>query len=572
MSTRPDHTDAPVVLGIDFGTESGRALLVDAREGRELGSAVSAYSHAVLDRALPDGAELPPDFALQDPDDYLRVLDAVPGLLRATGVRPEQVIGVGTDFTACTVLPTLANGTPLCRQHEFRSNPHAWVKLWKHHAAQPQADRINQLGRERNEEFITRYGGRYSAEWLFSKLLETQECAPAAYRAAARYIEAADWIVWQLCGQERRNACTAGYKAMWFPESGGFPEREFFAALNPEFAAATEKLSAQHYALGDRAGGLTPAMAKRMGLLADTPVAVGNVDAHGAVPACTVVEPGRMVMIMGTSICHMLMGEEKRQVEGMCGVVRDGIIPGCWGYEAGQSAVGDIFAWFFRAAVPASAADAARAAGQQLPDWLEAQARRLQPGDSGLLALDWWNGNRSILVNHHLSGLLLGCTLQTEPAEIYRALLESTAYGTLAIIEAMEKASVPVRELVACGGLPNRNPLLMQIYADVTGREIHIAASEQTCALGAAMHAAVAAGEARGGYANIRQAARAMARLRPQPYRPDAAAHVVYRQLYGEYLKLHDYFGRGANPVMENLRQLRAERHAARAGRAETHA
>ncbi len=563
MSTRAERGAAPVVLGIDYGTESGRALLVDARDGSELGSAVSAYSNAVLDRALPDGTPLPPDFALQDPDDYLRVLDAIPGLLRSTGIQPEQVIGIGTDFTACTVLPTRADGTPLCRLGEFRSNPHAWVKLWKHHAAQPQADRINELGGRRREEFIARYGGRYSAEWLFSKLLETLEKAPAVYRAAERFLEAADWIIWQLCGQERRNTCTAGYKAMWFPDAGGFPARDFFAGLNPDFADAAAKLAARYYALGSAAGGLTPAMAERTGLRPGTPVAVGNVDAHGAVPACTVVEPGRMVMIMGTSICHMLLGDDKRMVEGMCGVVRDGIIPGTWGYEAGQSAVGDIFAWFFRAAVPESAAAAARAAGQPLPDWLEAQARRLAPGESGLLALDWWNGNRSILVNHHLSGLLLGCTLQTQPQEIYRALLEATAFGTLAIIEAMEQAGVPVRELVACGGLPNRNPLLMQIYADVAGREIHVAASEQTCALGAAMHAAVAAGADRGGYADIRQAAQAMARLRPQSFRPDAAAHAVYRDLYREYLALHDYFGRGANPVMARLRRLRLERHAA---------
>ncbi len=557
-----------VVLGIDYGTESGRALLVDVASGAELGSAVSAYSHAVLDHELPDGVPLPPDFALQDPDDYLRVFDVVPGLLRSTGIRPEQVIGVGTDFTACTVLPTLADGTPLCRLEPFRSNPHAWVKLWKHHAGQPQADRINELGQRRQEEFIARYGGRYSAEWLFSKLLETLEKAPAVYRAAERFVEAADWIVWQLCGEERRNTCTAGYKAMWFAESGGFPPREFFAGLNPDFAGALDKLAGRYYALGSAAGGLTPASAARLGLLSGTPVAIGNVDAHGAVPACTVVEPARMVMIMGTSICHMLLGEEKRQVEGMCGVVRDGIIPGVWGYEAGQSAVGDIFAWFFRAAAPESAAAAARAAGQSLPDWLEAQARGIAPGESGLLALDWWNGNRSILVNHHLSGLLLGCTLQTRPEEIYRALLESTAFGTLAIIEAMEMAGVRVRELVACGGLPHRNPLLMQIYADVTGREIRIAASEQTCALGAAMHAAVAAGPERGGYADIRQAAGAMARLRPHAFLPDPAAHAIYRELYREYLAVHDYFGRGANPVMEHLRRLRLERHSASGGAA----
>ncbi len=543
------------LLGVDFGTESGRALLVNAADGSEAASAVYPYSHGVLDRQLPDGTPLEADSALQDPDDYLRVFsEAVPQALQQAGIRPEQVIGIGTDFTASTCLPTRRDGTPLCREARYRANPHAWVKLWKHHASQAAAERINAQGQARGEKFIARYGGRYSAEWMFSKLLETLEKAPEIYRASERYLEAADWIVWQLTGAERRNTCTAGYKAMWFSDEGGFPAREFFASLDARFGDALDKLTAEYHPLGQRAGGLTARMAGLSGLRPGTPVAIGNVDAHTAVPACTVTETGRLVMIMGTSICHMLLGAEKHMVEGMCGVVRDGIVPGTWGYEAGQSAVGDIFAWYFRACAPESAQSAARAAGLSLPDWLEREAARLQPGSSGLLALDWWNGNRSVLVNHHLSGVLLGATLQTRPEEMYRALLEATAFGTRVIVETLAAGGVPIHELVACSGLPVRNRLLMQIYADVTGKPIRVAASEQTCALGAALHAAVAAGA----YPDIRAAAQAMARLRPEAYQPNPQATRIYDRLYREYLTLHDYFGRGGNAVMQRLREIKA--------------
>jgi len=547
------------VLGIDFGTESGRALLVDVANGHEVASAVYQYSHGVMDRQLPTGKALPADWALQDPEDYLRCLEiAVPEALRTSGVQPADVIGIGIDFTTCTVLPTLVNGTPLCMLPEFRSNPHAWVKLWKHHAAQPQADRINALGRERGEEFISIYGGKYSCEWAFSKLLETVEEAPDVYKATGRFMEAGDWVVWQLTGHERRSSCLAGYKSMW-TKSTGFPSLEFFTALHPLLADLPSRLATSYYAPGERAGELTLAMAACTGLLPGTPVAVANGDAHAAVPACSVVEPGTMVMIMGTSTCHMLMSPEKRMVEGMCGVVEDGLVPGLWGYEAGQSAVGDIFAWYLRSAVPAALDEESRRTGVSLHALLERKAAALRPGQSGLLALDWWNGNRSVLVDGALSGLLLGCTLRTEPEEIYRALLESTAFGTNAIIQAFEGSGIAIRQLVACGGLPEKNRLLMQIYADVTGREIRVAESSQTCALGAAMHAAVAAGAASGGYASIQDAAHAMARLLPAAYRPNATAHAMYARLYAEYRELHDWFGRGGNDVMHRLRQLRDE-------------
>ncbi len=483
----------------------------------------------------------------------------VPKALKAAGVKGEQVIGLGTDFTASSPLPVKRDGTPLCFLPKFRKHPHAWVKLWKHHAAQPEADRINEIGRERKEDFIRIYGGKYSSEWFFSKLLQIVNEAPAIYDATERFVEAADWIVWQLTGEEKRSTCTAGYKAMWV-KGKGFPSSDFFRALHPvlENVIGT-RVPEDYYPLGARAGGLTAEWARKTGLQEGTPVSVGNVDAHVSVPACAVTEPGSLVMIMGTSICHILLGAKRQMVEGMCGVVEDGVVPGLWGYEAGQSAVGDIFAWFFENGVHESVHREARRSMVPFTAVLEKRAAALAPGESGLLALDWWNGNRSVLVDAGLTGLLLGLRLATRPAEIYRALIESTAFGTRQIIEAFESRGVEVRNLVACGGLPEKNHLLMQIYADVTGRKIKIARQPLTCpALGSAMHGAVAAGRAAGGYDTIFEAARKMAHLQKDTYRPRKKAHEVYDRIFAEYRTLHDYFGRGANDVMKRLKALQA--------------
>ena len=549
-------------IGIDFGTESGRAVIVDVSNGAELATAVHAYANGVIDRHLPspDGTPLPPDWALQDPADYIATIrTTVPAVLAGSGVAPADVIGLGIDFTACTMLPTTAAGVPLCATPEFRRDPHAWVKLWKHHAAQPQADRINELARERGEPWLPRYGGRISSEWFYAKSLQILEEAPEVYAAADRLIEAADWVVWRLTGVETRNACTAGYKAIW-SKSDGFPEQGYFAGLDPRFASIVDrKMSREIARLGTAAGGLSEEAAEWTGLLAGTPVAVANVDAHVSVPAVGVTEPGTMVAVMGTSTCHMVLGSQLVPVEGMCGVVEDGIIPGLFGYEAGQSAVGDIFAWFIREAVPQHVHEQARREGVTVHDVLEAEARQLRPGETGLLALDWWNGNRSILVDVALSGLLIGATLATRPSHIYRALLESTAFGTRAILESLEAAGVEVRRVVACGGLPERNELLMQISADVTGREFDVAASSHAPAVGSAMHGAVAAGSKAGGYDSIQAAAAAMSRPHRRTFRPDPAAGPVYDRLFEEYRALHDYFGRGTNDVMKRLRRLRAE-------------
>lgn len=548
-------------IGIDYGTESGRVVVIRVRDGDETASAIVPYADGVIDARLPGGPKLEPDWALQNPRDYLRVVETgVPKALKAARVKAGDVIGLGTDFTASSPMPTRRDGTPLSFLPQYRNRPHAWVKLWKHHAAQPEANRINQVGRERNEEFVSLYGGKYSSEWFFSKLLQILDEAPEIYAATERFIEAADWIVWQLTGEEKRSTCTAGYKAMWV-KGRGFPPRDFFRALHPAMEnVVEEKLAAEYHPLGARAGGLTAEWAGKTGLAAGTPVSIGNVDAHVAVPACTVTEPGAMVMIMGTSICHLLLGTERQMVEGMCGTVEDGVVPGLWGYEAGQSAVGDIFAWFFEHAVPEVVHRAARRQKSHFAAVLEKRAAALKPGESGLVALDWWNGNRSILVDADLSGLLLGMTLATEPHEIYRALIEATAFGTRQIIEAFESKGIAVQTLYACGGLPEKNKLLMQIYADVTGREIKLAGQLLTCpALGSAMHGAVAAGREAGGYDSIFEAARHMAHVQKTSYRPRPAYHNVYDVLFKEYQTLHDYFGRGPNDAMKRLKALKRE-------------
>jgi L-ribulokinase len=544
-------------IGVDFGTLSGRAVVVRVRDGAELGSAVFDYPHAVIDQMLPGtGAKLPPEWALQDPQDYLEVFKhTIPEALRNSGVDARDIVGIGIDFTACTILPVKADGTPLSMLENYKNRPHAYVKLWKHHAAQPQADRINALAHQQGERWLPRYGGKISSEWMFAKALQILEEDPEIYRAADRMIEAADWVVWQLCGHETRNTCTAGYKANF--QDGQYPSRDFLAALNPDFADfPQQKLSSNLAALGARAGGLTAQAAAWTGLLEGIAVAVANVDAHVAVPAANAVQPGQMVLIMGTSTCHIMNGETLKEVPGMCGVVDGGVSPGLFGYEAGQSGVGDIFGWFVKNGVTSEYIDAARDAGLDVHEYLTSLAEKQKPGEHGLIALDWWNGNRSVLVDTELSGMIVGMTLATRAPDIYLALIEATAYGTRTIIESFEDSGVPVKELVIAGGLI-KNKMLMQVYADVTGRELSVAASSQGPALGSAIHAAVAAGA----YPDIYAAASAMGQSHKSAYKPILKNKRVYDALYAEYKLLHDYFGRGANDVMKRLKAIRNQAH-----------
>lgn len=562
LMTKSDasHTEASsavpgdVVVGVDFGTLSGRALVVRVADGAELGTAVHEYEHGVMEERLTShqDEQLPPDWALQVPADYVSVLqNAVPAALRDAGVNPGQVIGIGTDFTACTMVPTTADGTPLSELTQFSGRPHAYVKLWKHHAAQPQADRINALAHERGEQWISRYGGLISSEWEFAKGLQILEEDPEIYAAMDHWVEAADWIVWQLSGTYVRNACTAGYKGIY--QDGGYPSRDFLSALNPDFAGfVEEKVEHRIGQLGQPAGRLTAEAAAWTGLPEGIAVAVGNVDAHVTIPAADAARPGQMVAIMGTSTCHVMNGERLTEVPGMCGTVYGGITEGLWGYEAGQSGVGDIFAWYVRNQVPGDYRTESMWRGISVHELLTEKAAAQPVGAHGLLALDWHSGNRSVLVDHELSGVVLGQTLATKPEDGYRALLEATAYGTRTIIEAFAGAGVPVRELVVAGGLL-KNAFLMQIYADVTRMPISTIASEQGPALGSAIHAAVAAGA----YADVLSAGAVMGGRTEHAYVPNTAAADAYDALYSEYQVLHDYFGRGSNEVMHRLRRMR---------------
>ncbi len=548
-------------IGVDFGSLSGRAVLVDVENGEELAVSVLAYPHAVMYEYLPDGkTKLEPDWALQHPQDYLDVLaTTIPDVLKKGHVRPEDVIGVGIDFTACTVLPTTADGTPLCFLPEYEHEPHAYVKLWKHHAAQDEANRLNKIAEERGEKFLARYGGKISSEWLVPKAWQILNEAPEIYEKMDRFIEAADWVIWQLTGVETRNSCTAGYKALWHKQEG-YPSKDFYRALDERMENfVDEKLSRDISPLGDKAGEITEEAARMTGLLPGTAVAVANVDAHVALPAVGVTEPGKMLMIIGTSTCDVLLGEKEEIVPGMCGVVEDGIIAGYLGYEAGQSCVGDHFDWFVSNCVPAEYTEDAKRKGVNIHKYLREKASKLKPGESGLVALDWWNGNRSVLVDVDLTGMMLGMTLLTKPEEIYRALIEATAYGKRMIIETFRENGVPITELYAAGGIADKDAMMMQIYADVTNMEIRISASAQTPALGSAMFGAVAAGAEKGGYDSIVDAAKKMGKVKDIVYKPIEENVKTYDKLYAEYKILHDYFGRGDNDVMKRLKEIKRE-------------
>ncbi|MCD0444563.1 ribulokinase [Glycomyces sp. A-F 0318] len=540
-----------VVIGIDFGTLSGRVVVASVADGRELADAEHVYAHGAIEEALPgSGVRLPRSWALQSPQDWVDVLrNAVPAALAAAGVGPDRVVGVSTDFTACTILPTTADGTPLCELDEFRDRPHAWPKLWKHHAAQGQADRINAVAAERGEAWLPRYGGKISSEWAYAKGLQLLEEDPELYARADRWIEAADWIVWQLCGEETRNSCTAGYKGI--VQDGQRPSREYLAALNPDFADFNAKMEHPLLPLGDKAGELTAQAAEWTGLNAGTVVAAGNVDAHVTAASAKAVGAGQMVAIMGTSTCHVVNGENLTEAPGMCGVVRDGITKGLWGYEAGQSGVGDIFAWFTKNSVPASYTEAAAERGVSIHEYLTELAERQAVGQHGLVALDWHSGNRSVLVDHDLHGVVLGLGLQTRPEDVYRALVEATAFGTRMIVETLTKAGVPINEFVAAGGLL-KNKWLMQTYADVLRMPITVLTSAQGPALGSAIHAAVAAGV----YPDIYAASEAMGKVERHAYVPDQARADAYDELYAVYEELHDHFGRGGSRALHTLHKI----------------
>ncbi|MBQ4353941.1 MAG: ribulokinase [Clostridia bacterium] len=554
-------SDMKYTIGLDFGTLSGRALLVRVSDGREMGSAVMDYAHGVMDDELitPCGSQkLPPNWALQHPRDYLQVLaHIIRKVLADCHVDPADVIGVGVDFTTCTLLPVCEDGTPLCFTPSYVSDPHAYVKLWKHHASQKYADMLNEKAAERGEAWLCIYGGKISAEWMFPKIWQTLAEAPEIYRDAAAFIEAGDWIVWQLTGKHTRNSCMTGYKSIY--GESGYPSKEFFASLDPRLENVVEdKLAAPVIPVGSCAGYITEEAAKLTGLLPGTVVTAANADAHCAAPAMKVTSPGKMFIIMGTSACHMLVSDQYTTVPGICGVVKDGLIPGLYGYEAGQGCCGDHFAWFTDHFITPDVHKEAEK--RQIPPiriFVERMAK-LRPGESGLVALDWWNGNRCPLVDYDLSGTIVGMTLATKPEEIFRALVEATAYGTRMIIENFRDHGLPVHEIVASGGIAKKDPVTMQIYADVLGMDLHIAGSTQGPALGSAIFAAAAAGRARGGYDSLLEASEIMGAVSDTVYRPVRAHTAVYDKLYAEYKLLCGYFG-SENGMMKRLLAIRTE-------------
>lgn len=547
------------VIGIDYGSLSGRSILADCVDGRVLASAVYEYPHGIFDRELPDGTALYPDCALQHPQDYLDVLyETIPALLRESGVSPEDVVGIGVDATACTVLPVDRDGRPMCFDRRFASQSQAYIKMWKHHGGQAQADKLTRTAEALCPELLERFGGSISAESFFPKLWELWEKAPELYEAMYEYIEVADWIIQQLSGSFSRNGCAAGYKAMYQPESG-YPDAKLFHAAGfcPE-TPIYNKMPSPVIPVGSVAGYLTPEAAAGLGLMPGTPLAAGLVDAHVCVPAAGISDTGHMLMIIGTSACHMLMGRETKTVPGICGVVAGGIMPGLAGFEAGQSSVGDLYAWFVNNCVPESYFRQAESRDISIHALLSRLAAEKRPGESGLIALDWLNGNRSTLCNYELSGMVLGLTMQTKCEDIYRSLLEATAYGCRAIIENFCLHGVEVERFIASGGISFKNPFAMQLYADILKMPVEVIDAQHGPALGSAIFAAVAAGSENGGYDSIGQAAGAMKSETLAVYTPNMDNAALYDALYREYSELYEHFGR-VSQSMQRLRRLRDE-------------
>ncbi|WP_293695888.1 ribulokinase [uncultured Agrococcus sp.] len=539
------------VIGVDFGTLSARAVVARIEDGAELGTGERAYSHGVIQEELPGGVPLGPEWALEHPNDWLDALRAaVHVALADAGIDPQEIIGLGIDTTASTPLPILADGTPLCLLPEFADRPHAWPKLWKHHAAQPQADRINETARTTGQPWLARYGGLISSEWQFAKALQVFEEDREVFDRIDHWVECGDWLVQQLTGRLVRGVSVNGYKGI--VQDGSLPSEEYLEALAPGFSAILPLLDGERLPQAARVGGLLPSFAERLGLPEGIAVAVGNVDAHVTAASVGSVDAGSMLAIMGTSTCHVMNGVELAEVDGMCGVVDGGIVEGRWGYEAGQSGVGDILAWYVDQQVPPRVHEAANRAGMSIHEYLTELAWQRPVGAHGLVALDWHGGNRSVLVDTRLSGLLVGATLATKPEDVYRALVEATAFGARVIVETFNDAGVRVERFFAAGGLL-RNQQLMQTYADVLRMPITVAESEQAPALGSAIHAAVAAGA----YPDIVAAAEAMGSARVDAYVPNATRADVYDEMFADYLLLHDRFGRGEDLLMHRLKARR---------------
>jgi L-ribulokinase len=552
---------AKYVIGLDYGTNSVRALVVDTAHGREVGTAVWGYEHGTQGVIL--GRD--PNLARQHPADYVKgaevtIRQALAAAKKAVkGFSADQVVGIGVDTTGSTPLPVDAKGQPLAFDQRFAKNPAAMAWLWKDHTGVAEAAEITALAKKIRPQFLAKCGGVYSSEWFFSKILHCQRTAPEVFNAAHSWVELADYVPAALTGTEHPNrfiagVCAAGHKAMWNTKWGGYPDAQFLARLDPKLGKIRARLTPRVHSIDRAVGGLTSAWAKKNGLRAGIPVAVGAFDAHlGAVGSG--VAPGTLVKIIGTSTCDITIASNRKKladVPGLCGIVDGSVLPGFFGLEAGQSAVGDIFNWFVNYIQPGGKAGT--------HEVLTDGAAKLKAGESGLLALDWNNGNRTILVDQRLTGLLIGQTLYATPAEIFRALIEATAFGALTIINRFEEYGVKISQVVNCGGIAEKNPVVMQIYADVTGRPMKISRSAQTCALGSAIAAAVVAGAHR----NYAAAQKAMTGLKPRVFKPNPKAHAVYKELYALYKQLHDAFGTtewngNLHGVMKKLIETRSQ-------------
>jgi len=546
-------------IGLDFGTNSVRSLLVDVSNGNELGTVVYEYETGEAGIIL-DSADH--NLARQNPADYLEGIEVTikaaiaeakkadttlrsSASLRSTSkdFDTNRIIGIGIDTTGSTPIPVDKNGTPLSTLEEFKDNPNACAWLWKDHTGHAEAAEITELAQKEHPEYLAKCGGTYSSEWFFSKVLHCLRTDPAVFDAAYSWVECCDYIPAVLTGTTKpdmikRSRCAAGHKAMFGEQWGGLPAKDFLAELEPKLGELYDRLYKKPFTVKTQAGTLTEQWAQKLGLPAGIPVAVGAFDAHlGAVGSG--IAPGKLIKIIGTSTCDMLVSESSREladIPGICGIVDGSILPGYFGLEAGQSAVGDIFNWFVNYIQAGG-----KTAGSH--EALTEKASKLKPGQSGLLALDWNNGNRTILVDQRLTGLLVGQTLHTRPEEIYRALIEATAFGALTIINRFEEYGVKVSEIINCGGIAEKNPLLMQIYADVTGREMKISRSAQSCALGACIAGAVVAGKNADGYDDFSDAQAAMCGIKDVTYQPSPENHRVYQKLYTLYKQLHDAFG-----------------------------
>jgi len=545
-------------IGLDFGTLSVRALLMDIKTGEEAAVSVFEYPHEVMETTLPSGEKLPNGFALQHPQDYMDgLISVIRGVMSQSQAKPEEVIGIGIDFTASTVFPVKADGTPLCMLEEFAHEPHAYVKLWKHHGGETEATYIDNVIKERGEDWIALYGSKVSSEWMLPKVLETLNHAPNVYEAADRYMEAMDWITWMLTGEETRSVNGAGYKAFYNHQTG-YPSKEFFTTIDARMENYVEdKLEAPIKKLGETAGYLTADMATQLGLLPGTPVGVPMIDAHCGVLGGGVTKPGEMMLVVGTSFCHHIMSEKDADVYGVCAQVKDGILPGYFAYEAGQSGGGDIYAWFTENCIPERYELEAREKRIGIHQLLCEKLKDYKVGQSGLIALDWFNGVRSPLADFNLNGLLLGMNLQTKPEDIYMALIEATGFGTRLIVEEFEKAGIAIDSIVMSGGIPLKNPMLVQIYADILNREIRVCQTTQAGAVGAAILGVAAASSEVTGYHNLTEVAEALGKKGNKVYAPNQKNIDAYNQLYGEYITLYEYFGKGSNDVMKRLNKIR---------------